>query len=163
LSVAAPPGPAAVELGARHRIAISVTAILSAATMVALVLLVLRLLHGTIGGSQLLRDAGEIWAGNVVAFALWYWELDGGGPPRRAAGVGAHDFAFAQMTSPQLGEADWRPGFVDYLYLSFTNASSFSAADTLPLTPRVKLVMLVQSALSIVTLILVAARAVNML
>jgi uncharacterized membrane protein len=162
LSVSAPPA-AALGLGTKHKVAITATAILSAANMVALVLLVHRLLHGDVGGMRLLQEAGEIWVGNVIAFALWYWELDGGGPPRRASGEGAPDFAFAQMTLPQLGETEWRPGFVDYLYLSFTNASSFSAADTLPLTRRVKLVMLVQSAISIVTLILVAARAVNML
>jgi hypothetical protein len=149
---------------ARHKLAVSVTALLSAVDLLALVLLVHRLFHGAVGGVQLLRDAGEIWIGNVVAFALWYWELDGGGPLRRtASSVFGRDFAFVQMTTPQLVRTDWLPRLVDYLYLSFTNASAFSPTDTLPLTSRAKLLMLLQSAISIVTLILVAARAVNML
>jgi uncharacterized membrane protein len=145
---------------ARHRAAVSLTAVLSALDLIALVLLVHRLLDGSVGGVQLLRDAGEIWAGNVLAFALWYWELDGGGPHRRRA---PRDFAFVQMTTPELAAPGWQRRFVDYLYLSFTNASAFSPSDTSPLTSRAKLLMLLQSAISIVTLILVAARAVNML
>jgi uncharacterized membrane protein len=122
------------------------------------------LVHGSVDGGQLLLAAGEVWATNVIVFALWYWELDGGGPPHRLAHPAAQrDFAFTQMTSPQLAEADWHPRFVDYLYLSFTNASSFGPTDTLPLTRWAKLLMLLQSAVSIVTLILVAARGVNML
>jgi uncharacterized membrane protein len=73
------------------------------------------------------------------------------------------DFAFPQMTDSRLATPRWQPRFVDYLYLSFTNASAFSPADTLPLTAKAKLLMLLQSSISIVTLILVAARAVNML
>jgi hypothetical protein len=133
---------------ARHRVAVLFTAILSAVDLAALVLLVHRLFQGSVGGAQLLRDAGEIWAGNVLAFALWYWELDGGGPHRRRA---PRDFAFVQMTEPALAVPGWRSRFVDYLYLSFTNASAFGPSDTVP------------SSVSIVTVILVAARAVNML
>ena len=100
----------------------------------------------------------------MIAFALWYWELDAGGPPRRLANPTApRDFAFPQTANLRLAKPGWQPRFVDYLYLSFTNASAFSAADTLPLTPKAKLLMLVQSSISIVTLVLVAARAVNML
>ena len=77
--------------------------------------------------------------------------------------AGRRDFAFVQMLSPHLAEAGWHPRFVDYLYLSFTNASAFSPTDTLPLTRWAKLLMLLQSSVSIVTVVLVAARAVNML
>jgi len=151
-------------VAAKHKLAISLTALLSAANLVALGFLVRRLLGGTIGGSELLFAAGQIWTVNVIAFGLWYWELDGGGPPRRRVSpLGRRDFAFAQMTTPALAEPGWSPRLVDYLYLSFTNASSFSPSDTLPLTSWAKLLMLIQSSISIVTLILVAARAVNML
>jgi hypothetical protein len=151
-------------MAAKHKLAISLTALLSAANLVALAFLVQRLLDDSIGGGQLLFAGGQIWATNVIAFGLWYWELDGGGPPRRRANPRARrDFAFAQMTVPALAEPGWSPRLVDYLYLSFTNASSFSPSDTLPLTSWAKLLMLMQSSISIVTLILVAARAVNML
>jgi hypothetical protein len=151
-------------VAAKHKLAISLTALLSVANLVALAVLVRRLLGGTIGGSELLFAAGQIWTTNVIAFGLWYWELDGGGPPRRRAiPLGRRDFAFVQMTVPALAEPGWSPRFVDYLYLSFTNASAFSPSDTVPLTSWAKLLMLIQSSISIVTLILVAARAVNML
>ena len=151
-------------MSARHKLAISLVGLLSAANFVALTFLVRGLLHRTIGGTELLFAAGQIWTANVLAFGLWYWELDGGGPPRRRSNPrGRRDFAFVQMTAPALAEPGWSPRFVDYLYLSFTNASAFSPSDTVPLTSWAKLLMLVQSSISIVTLILVAARAVNML
>ena len=109
------------------------------------------------------RSSTYAWT-NVIVFALWYWELDGGGPPARLATPEApRDFAFPQMTDPQVAKPEWHPRFVDYLYLSFTNASAFGPSDTLPLTRWAKLLMMLQSSISIVTLILVAARAVNML
>jgi uncharacterized membrane protein len=101
----------------------------------------------------------------VIVFALGYWELDGGGPVRRSEGAPARerDLAFIQMTDPEVRAKDWAPTFVDYLYVAFTNASAFSPTDTMPTTRRAKMLMLVQSAVSIVTLLLVAARAVNIL
>jgi uncharacterized membrane protein len=147
----------------RRTAAIALTGLLSAANVLALALLVHQLFHGRIEGPHLLLAAGQVWATNVIAFALWYWELDGGGPPRRLGEPAAsRDFAFVQMTTPVLAAPDWQPRFVDYVYLSFTNASAFSAADTVPLTTLAKLLMLLQSAISLVTVILVAARAVNM-
>ncbi len=149
----------AAESETRRRAAVCLTGILSAANMLALGLLVHHLVHGSIGGGQLLLAAGQIWGTNVIAFALWYWELDAGGPPRRLADpTAARDFAFPQMQDSRLAKPGWQPRFVDYLYLSFTNASAFSPADTLPLTPKAKLLMLLQSSISIVTLVLVAAR-----
>ncbi len=154
----------AAESRTRRSIAICLTGILSTANVLALGFLVQHLVHGNVGGGQLLRAAGQVWGTNVIAFALWYWELDAGGPPGRLADSGAtRDFAFPQMTDSRLATPGWQPRFVDYLYLSFTNASAFSPADTLPLTAKAKLLMLLQSSISIVTLILVAARAVNML
>ena len=154
----------AAESAIRRRAAIVLTAVLSAANLLALGLLVTRLSEGVVSGRPLLLAAAEIWVTNAIVFALWYWELDGGGPPVRLANpAGRRDFAFVQMLSPELAEPGWHPRFVDYLYLSFTNASAFSPSDTLPLTRWAKLLMLLQSWVSIVTVVLVAARAVGML
>jgi uncharacterized membrane protein len=104
-----------------------------------------------------------IWLTNVAVFALWYWQLDRGGPDRRARGdEDPPDFLFVQMTEPSLARG-WMPSFLDYLYTSFTNATAFSPTDTMPLTVRVKMLMLVQSMVSLITIGLVAARAVNIL
>jgi hypothetical protein len=112
----------------------------------------------------LLRSGGAIWLTNVIVFALWYWDMDRGGPAERAAGSHAHtDFLFSQMTAPELVKKDWEPTFVDYLYLSFTNATAFSPTDTLPLSRWAKMVMMFQSAISLVTVALVVARAVNVI
>ena len=110
----------------------------------------------------LLINGGTIWLTNVIVFALWYWEFDRGGPAARAnARVKHPDFLFTQMTTPELVRRDWEPGFIDYLYLSFTNATAFSPTDTLPLSRWAKLAMMFQSAISLVTVALVVARAVN--
>ena len=137
---------------------------LSFAVAWSVVLLVWRLVHG--GGAtnagQLLRDGGVIWLTNVIVFALWYWEFDRGGPAARAVARKPHpDFLFSQMTAPELVDRDWEPGFVDYLYLSFTNATAFSPTDTLPMSRWAKLAMMFQSAISLITVALVVSRAVN--
>lgn len=114
--------------------------------------------------STLLRVGGGIWLTNVIVFALWYWDLDRGGPAARACGDRTHtDFLFAEMTAPEFAAKDWEPRFVDYLYLSFTNSTAFSPTDTLPLTRWAKLTMMFQSAISLGTVALVVARAVNVL
>jgi len=114
--------------------------------------------------TSLLLTGGSIWLTNVLAFALWYWEMDRGGPAERAHVTRPYpDFLFGQMQSPELAPADWEPAFVDYLYLSFTNAAAFSPTDVLPLARWAKLTMLVQSAVSLLTVALVIARAVNIL
>ena len=122
------------------------------------------LVQGTEGenAGPLLVTGGVIWLTNVIVFALWYWEFDRGGPVARANAVRTYpDFQFVQMTSPQLAPPSWEPEFADYLYLSFTNAAAFSPTDVMPLTRWAKLAMAVQSAISIVTVALVVARAVN--
>jgi uncharacterized membrane protein len=114
--------------------------------------------------TTLLLTGGAIWLTNVIVFGLWYWEFDRGGPIERAAGTQPYpDFMFPQMTNPELAPVDWEPGFVDYLYMSFTNAMAFSPTDVMPMTRWAKLTMLVQSLISVVTLLLVIARAVNIL
>ena len=112
----------------------------------------------------LLASGASIWATNVIAFALWYWEFDRGGPVSRAQGTARHpDLLFPQMTAPLLAPSDWEPHFVDYLYLSFTNATAFSPTDVMPLARWAKLTMLVQSAVSLAIGALVIARAINIL
>ena len=112
----------------------------------------------------LLLNGAVIWLTNVIVFALAYWEYDRGGPAARAAGRNPYpDFLFTGMTAPDLVHPHWEPTFVDYLFLSFTNATAFSPTDTMPLSPWAKLAMTGQAALSLVTAALVVARAVNIL
>jgi len=101
-------------------------------------LLDFKLIHGTAGdqASALLASAAAIYLTNVIAFGIWYWELDRGGPFARAAAATPYpDFLFPQMTQPHLASEHWEPRFGDYLYVSFTNATAFSPTDTMPLTP----------------------------
>jgi len=122
-----------------------------------------------LNGLQLIASAGAIWATNVIVFALWYWELDRGGPDARAAAhdgsseVTYPDFQFPQMENPTLAPADWRPQFFDYFYTSFTNGTAFSPTDTMPLSHWAKLLMMAQSGVSLLIVVLVTARAVNVL
>ncbi len=112
----------------------------------------------------LLLTGAAIWLTNVFVFSLWYWELDRGGPGSRALGASPYpDFLFPQMTTPTLAPVDWEPAFVDYFYMSFTNATAFSPTDVMPMSRWAKLLMLLQSAISLVTVALVIARAVNIL
>ncbi|MGH3411441.1 MAG: hypothetical protein ACRDRJ_54415, partial [Streptosporangiaceae bacterium] len=112
----------------------------------------------------LLASGASIWITNVIAFSLWYWEFDRDGPVPRAEGTRRHpDLMFPQMASPELAPPDWEPRFVDYLYLSFTNATAFSPTDVMPLARWAKLTMAVQSAISLAIGALVIARAINIL
>jgi uncharacterized membrane protein len=141
-------------------------AVMTFANAVSAVLLIKAILDSKAGTSAtpLLGDAASIWATNVIAFALWYWELDRGGPAQRAQGTKQHpDLMFPQMADPDLAPPDWEPYFVDYLYLSFTNATAFSPTDVMPLARWAKLTMLVQAAVSLSVGALVIARAVNIL
>ncbi|WP_344654948.1 hypothetical protein [Catenulispora subtropica] len=115
--------------------------------------------------AQTLLGSGiAIWITNVLAFALVYWQFDRGGPFSRAQARKPYpDFLFPQMTDPSKAHEDWEPGFVDYAYLSFTNSTAFSPTDTLPMSSWAKLMMMTQSAVSLITVALVAARAVNVL
>lgn len=148
-----------------RRLALVLTALVTFTNFASLVALVSELLRGqlSVPGESLLLDAMNIWTTNVIAFALWFWNLDRGGPALcHLATNDAGDFLFPQMTRPEL-EGNWTPGFIDYFYVSFTNATAFSPTDTMPLTSRAKLLMLIESAVSLMTLALVAARAVNIL
>ena len=103
-----------------------------------------------------------VWGTNTISFALWFWAVDRGGPVRRfRPNPPPPDFQFPQMENPQLAEPGWAPHFFDYVYVSFTNSIAFSPTDAMPLTRRAKLMMLAESSVSSVTILLVAARAVN--
>jgi uncharacterized membrane protein len=145
--------------------AVALIAVINLANVGSLILLIHALLHGSKAtGTQLLIEAVKIWLTNVLVFALWYWELDRGGPDDRNSPEHREpDFLFPQMTTVGCTTPDWSPSFVDYLYVSFTNATAFSPTDTMPLTPWAKLLMLVQALASLLTVGLVAARAVNIL
>jgi uncharacterized membrane protein len=110
----------------------------------------------------LLREATVLWCINILVFALWYWELDGGGPlERHQCGHQAADFLFPQQANgnPQ----QWVPHFLDYLFLAFTTATAFSPTDTMPLTRTAKASMMIEAILALTILVLLAARAVNIL
>jgi hypothetical protein len=114
--------------------------------------------------ADLLMAGGDVWLINMLTFAVWYWELDRGGPLERAFGTREHpDFLFPQMTTPDMAPKEWEPRFLDYLYLAFTNSTAFSPTDTLPMSRGAKVGMLLQSATSLATAALVVAKAVNTL
>lgn len=118
----------------------------------------------------LLRSASVLWVTNILVFASWYWRLDGGGPGARDL-QGTHKdgaFLFPQMTLTQemrvqMGEDQWSPGFVDYLFIAFNTSTAFSPTDSPVLSRWAKTLMMIQSLLSFATVVLLAARAVNIL
>jgi hypothetical protein len=147
-----------------RRASLLLVAVMSLANGASALLLLRALLHGKLSGGAagLLANGGAVYVTNIIAFALWYWELDRGGPLARAAGRRQHpDFLFPQMTVPAATHPDWRPTFLDYLYVSYTNATAFSPTDTMPLCRWAKMLMLAQSAIALITAALVIARAVN--
>jgi uncharacterized membrane protein len=110
----------------------------------------------------LLIAGARVWIGNNVAFALLYWQLDGGGPAVRLRALPRYpDFAFPQQQNPELARPGWRPHFIDYLYVGFTNANAFSPTDTLPMVSWAKIAMECQALLSFAIIGLVIAHAVN--
>jgi hypothetical protein len=143
-------------------------ALLVAINAVYLVSLIVLLASGeTAQGSVLVKAALLIWVTNVVAFALWYWEIDRGGPfarmPEHEHEEERADLLFPQMTVDLPGWERWLPGFTDYLFVAFTASTAFSPTDTMPLTARVKTLMGIQSGMALLTIAVVAARAVNVL
>ncbi|WP_225804916.1 hypothetical protein [Streptomyces sp. NK15101] len=118
----------------------------------------------TSSATSLLQSGGTVWACTVLAFSLLYFELDCGGAAARVHHMPATPaLAFPQQLSPEVANADWRPRFVDYLYLALTNATAFSPTDVMPLAPWAKIAMGIQSLVSLLILGLVVARAVNVL
>ncbi len=135
---------------------LALAGLLSLANATSAALLVNELAHGSRAESAaaLLLVGGSIWAANVLIFALWYWELDRGGPADRCHAMRMYpDFLFPQMQQPELAPPGWKP----------TNAISFAASDVTPLTRWAKTMMMLQSAVSVAAIALVVARAVNIL
>ncbi len=118
-----------------------------------------------VSGLQLIASSIALWANTILMFSLLYWQLDRGGPEARIAKSGGRpDWLFPQEGAPAEDVPEsWRPVFVDYLFLGYMTATAFSPTDTLPLTSRAKLLMMLESAISLGTILIVAARAINIL
>ncbi len=152
------------EESALRWLSLALIAVVTLANLVALGELIKALLgHSNAAGRSLVYASVPIWLTNVIVFGLWYWELDRGGVAARLQPTHrGPDFLFPQMSTPG-SSPGWVPQFLDYLYTSFTNATAFSPTDTMPLTPWAKLLMMVQSLASLLTVALVISRAVNIL
>jgi len=160
-----------------RRLAISLVLLIALVNAVALVLLVGRLVTGRASeGPSLLLAAGQVWVTNILIFALAYWELDRGGSVQRThtprPRLPAADFRFpqdedhdtiAEVRKRSSEKSGWVPGFLDYLYVSITNSSAFSPTDTMPLSPRAKMLMATQSVSALVLSVLVISRGISLL
>ena len=140
-------------------------ALITLANVVSMALLVHHLLNSHVSqGRNLIYSAVAVWLTNVIVYGLWLWEVDRGGPHRRASGEKLQaDLQFPQMENPGLAPANWQPRFPDYLYSSFANGTSFAPADSMPLSLRAKALFASESIVSLITIAVVAARAVNIL
>ena len=164
--VAADPGRMKKDTPALRMAALGLIAVASLGTAYSVAMLIRDITTGYDTGSagQLLATGAGIYLMNVLTFAVWFWELDRGGPVARAAGTDPYpDFLFPPMTSPELAQKDWEPKFADYLYVAFTNATAFSPTDTLPMSRGAKMGMALESAIALATAALVVAKAVNTL
>jgi uncharacterized membrane protein len=164
--VAADPGRMRKSTPMLRTLSLLLIGVASVANVYSVVRLVLDIVggHGAGTAADLLMTGGDIYLINVLTFAVWFWELDRGGPAARAAGSDPYpDFLFAPMTSPDMAHKDWEPMFLDYFYVAFTNATAFSPTDTLPLSRWAKFAMALESAIALVTAALVVAKAVNAL
>jgi hypothetical protein len=145
---------------------ISLIAVMTLANTVQGVVLIHDIIEGLRGltSTLLLGRGAAIWVTNVIAFSLWYWALDRGGPTERAFGTAIRpSFIFPEEASAEWTPEGWEPTYPDYLYLAFTNAAAFSPTDTLPVMVWAKMTMMAQAAISLAVAILVVARAVNIL
>ncbi len=146
-----------------HRFALAANGLLTLAVATSAVLLLVRLAQGKTQALDLLRDAALIWVANILTFALWYWNMDGGGPAKRHPGrYASTDFAFPQMQLDDDGIVEgWSPTFLDYLFLSFNTATAFSPTDTMVLSRPAKVLLMAQSTISLTVVAVLAARAIN--
>jgi hypothetical protein len=158
------PGNLARHRRKLRRVAVTLVVLLVLAELWATALLIYDLVEGTgvtQSADELLATGAVIWIGNNIAFALLYWLIDGGGPLARSQLETPVDFAFVQHQNPELAPSGWRPVFLDYLHLGFTNATAFSPTDVMPLTHRAKFTMVVQATVALTLFGLIVARAVN--
>jgi hypothetical protein len=149
----------------RRELAFALLGLLWAGTTLGIACVIVSLMHWRPSGGQLLASAAVVLFTNVVTFSLVFWELDSGGPVKRAmaASRGRPDFQFPQDENPQLAPRTWSPALIDYVYVSVTNSIAFSPTDAMPLTHRAKLLMALEAGISAVTVLVVAARAINIL
>jgi hypothetical protein len=161
----APPRRQLEEIGERRMFSLLLFGVISLANGGALVALIGSLLMGhEDNGAELIYKGITIWTANMISFGLWFWVFDRGGPVRRREpNPRPPDFQFPQMENPELAEPNWHPRLFDYIYVSYTNSIAFSPTDAMPLTRTAKVLMLVQSSASALTVLLVAARGVNIL
>ena len=155
-------------LSRRRELALTLVLVATLANVVAVALMVHYLVAGGHArGADLIDGGAVIWCTNLLLFAVWYWELDRGGPPvpeeEDRPRPQYPDFLFPQMTDEHYAPESWTPRFSDYLYVSLTNQTAFSPTDTMPLTRRIKFVMGAQGVISLVTVGIIVARAVNLL
>jgi uncharacterized membrane protein len=142
-------------------ITLGLLGVITIAEVASTLLLVSILLRSTVAPSSLLTDAVFIWVINVVTFALWYWEIDGGGPLMRRDHLHRpKDFLFPQQAQ---GEPNWLPGFLDYLFLAFNHSTAFSPTDTAILSPRAKVMVMIQATLALMAVVVLIAKAINSL
>jgi hypothetical protein len=143
---------------------IGLISIANADAAIRLVIGIVNVSSFTQNAKVLLASGGAIWLSNIIAFALWYWNLDRGGPAARAAGRPVKPaLIFPEMLHKEHVEADWEPTFVDYFHFAFATATAFSPTDVSAVKPWMKLMMMAEEAISLVVAILVVARAVNIL
>src|SRR5262245_49355159 len=161
--------PGAITKTARglRWLSIAFVVMMAVSALSATALLIRDLINGspiTANATTLLATGGSVWLITIVAFALLYWEFDCGGPAARAHRMPAHpDLAFPQQLNPGVGAPEWRPQFIDYLYLGITDAVAFSPTDAMPLVPWAKLAMAIEAMISLAILSLVIAQAINAL
>lgn len=150
--------------GIARRVGFGFAAVLTAAVASSAASLIFRLPSGRIAPRELLFEGGLVWGFNLLTFAVWYWELDGGGPVRRhLAPYAPTDLLFPQAQMAERGPEGWKPEFVDYLFLAFNTSTAFSPTDTLVLARKMKVLMMCQSLISLVVISVLIARAINTL
>jgi hypothetical protein len=151
---------------ARRTLAMTLITLVAAINIFSLIFLVEALLFGNtrnVNGHDLLFNGMTIYITNIFMFALLYWEMDGGGPDHRVVSERKRDFLFPQLIHKAIAAPHWLPGFMDYLYLSTTNVTNFASADTIPISHRAKLLMMIQALVSVIAVVLVAARTIGVL
>ena len=152
---------------AARRATLTLIVLLTIGTLGSLVVLAVDVVdksYAYVGATALLGRGAALWVTNVVVFSLWFWEVDRGGAAERAAASSIPpSFGFPEEAMPELTPDGWMPRYPDYLYLSFTNATAFSPTDTLPVRTWAKMTMMIESVISLITAILVIARAINVL
>jgi hypothetical protein len=164
LLLAADPNSVARRSRWLRRVALTLVALLVVAALWSTALLVYDIVHGVgvaTSPTELLATGALVWLGNNLSFAFLYWMIDSGGPKARLERQAPVDFAFTQHMSPELAPPGWRPAFLDYLHLGFTNATAFSPTDVMPLSLRAKYLMVVQASVALALFALIVARAVN--